>query len=192
MQKLALMQPYIFTMPIFTLAEENEHLCVFEGNISFKIQLRIVPLCNSVCIVGEHQLQEFKNISQYIDIELEPGNYTVIIRDGITDRISENVHFLRTLIIENNGDITLDDLSAATGYCNRHINRTFTDAFGYGPKDFAKAMRIATVVAEIIKEPNRSNLEFITNSGYSDQAHFQREFKKYMGETPREFIRRLS
>lgn len=105
--------------------------------------------------------------------------------------INSNAHMIRMMIIDEAGDITIDDISAATGYCNRHINRIFTAAYGYGPKDFAKATRIAGVLLEIIKQPNRSNLEFITNSGYSDQAHFQREFKHFLGETPREFIKRL-
>lgn len=187
----ALTQPYILIDTAFVITEKDEHLCIFEGNLVSSHSIRLVPFCNNVWIISETSIQEFKLIKEYIDIELDPGNYTIIIRDYQNETPDVNALLIRDMIIEEYGDIALDDLCGATGYCNRHINRIFTATFGYGPKTFAKAMRLANVVNEIIKEPNRSNLEFITNSGYSDQAHFQREFKQFFGETPREFIKRL-
>lgn len=115
----------------------------------------------------------------YINSLLPPVN--------VPDRAS----YIKEMIISENGNITADYISTHTGYCNRHINRIFTDSFGYGPKQFCKAIRLAAVIIEIIDNPQRSNVDFINNSGYSDQSHFQREFRAFMGETPKNFIKRL-
>lgn len=107
------------------------------------------------------------------------------------DCVSDKAAAVKEMIISENGNITADYISIHTGYCNRHINRMFTDSFGYGPKQFGISIRLASVIAEILEKPHRSNIEFINNSGYSDQSHFQREFRTFMGETPRDFIKRL-
>ena len=89
------------------------------------------------------------------------------------------------------GDITVSELAARTGYSCRHISRIFTEYFGYSPKTFCRLLRFHHTLYEIFQDPHRNNSEFITQIGYSDQAHFQREFKTFMGETPRRFGRRL-
>lgn len=89
------------------------------------------------------------------------------------------------------GDITVSELAARTGYSCRHISRIFTEYFGYSPKTFCRLLRFHHTLYEIFQDPHRNNSEFITQIGYSDQAHFQREFKTFMGETPRQFGRRL-
>ena len=89
------------------------------------------------------------------------------------------------------GDITVSELAARTDYSCRHISRIFTEYFGYSPKTFCRLLRFHHTLYEIFQDPHRNNSEFITQIGYSDQAHFQREFKTFMGETPRRFGRRL-
>lgn len=101
------------------------------------------------------------------------------------------VSMIQRTIRETEGFVTMNELSAITGYSNRHINRIFTSYFGYGPKEYCKLVRFHKALSEIIKDPQRNNSQFITQIGYSDQAHFQREFKMYMGETPRQFIKQL-
>jgi AraC-like DNA-binding protein len=104
----------------------------------------------------------------------------------------QSVDIVRRTIKNSNGSVGMDELSQITGYSNRHINRIFTAFFGYGPKEYSKLIRFHLALAEIFKNPNQNNSGFITNIGYSDQAHFQREFKYFMQETPRQFKKRLS
>ena len=102
----------------------------------------------------------------------------------------ETLH-IRELIKDTQGSISVEQLSLQTGYSTRHINRLFTAQFGFGPKDYCKYVRFQKALSEILADASRQNSEFIQNIGYSDQAHFQREFKHFMGETPRQFIARL-
>jgi AraC-like DNA-binding protein len=99
---------------------------------------------------------------------------------------------MRTLIYEADGDFTVNELADETGYSVRHINRLFNENYGFGPKDFCRRLRFQHALREIFSNPNRQISEFIQNIGYSDQAHFQREFKAFMGETPRQFARKVN
>lgn len=95
------------------------------------------------------------------------------------------------MIFTGNEVLSLQDISAKTTYSVRHINRMFHNYLGYGPKTLCKYIRFQKILKEIISNPNRQNSEFILNIDYSDQAHFQREFKSFMGETPKAFCNQL-
>jgi AraC-like DNA-binding protein len=99
---------------------------------------------------------------------------------------------MRTLIYDAGGDCTVNELADETGYSVRHINRLFNENYGFGPKDFCRRLRFQHALREIFSNPNRQISEFIQNIGYSDQAHFQREFKTFMGETPRQFAKKVN
>lgn len=104
----------------------------------------------------------------------------------------DNILRIYNEIKKNNGNISISNVALVSGYSVRHVNRIFTEYFGYGPKEYCKLLRFHKTLSEILRDPMRSNSEFIQNIGYSDQAHFQREFKAFMGETPKQFIKKLS
>ncbi|MDO5403435.1 MAG: helix-turn-helix domain-containing protein [Eubacteriales bacterium] len=105
--------------------------------------------------------------------------------------IPENVQSLFKQLKNSNGSLCVKQLAASSGYSERHIYRIITNEFGYGPKDYCKYIRFQKALLEIISNPKRGNSEFIQNIGYSDQAHFQREFKLFLGMTPKQFIHML-
>ena len=112
-------------------------------------------------------------------------------KNGKTPACPPAATLIHQSIKKADGDITISELAARTGYSCRHISLIFTEYFGYSPKTFCRLLRFHHTLYEIFQDPHRNNSEFITQIGYSDQAHFQREFKTFMGETPRRFGRRL-
>ena len=96
------------------------------------------------------------------------------------------------MIREVSGMIHISELSAEFVYSERHITRLFSDILGYNAKTSCRNIRFHAALEEIQKEPHRSNSEFILNLDYSDQAHFQRDFKYYMHMTPRQYIKLIS
>ncbi|WP_288189749.1 helix-turn-helix domain-containing protein [uncultured Treponema sp.] len=101
--------------------------------------------------------------------------------------VSESIKKLNSLIYSGAG--TVAELSAESGYSVRHISRLYNKVYGIGAKDFIKMYRFQNVLAEIIANPDRDNSFFIEGTGYSDQAHFQREFKTFTGTTPKQYIK---
>ena len=108
-----------------------------------------------------------------------------------TYHISSSVVHMLTTIEESNGSVLVSQLARDLCYSERHTNRLFLDTFGFGPKDYCKYVRFQNCLNEILSDPIRSNSEFIQNIGYSDQAHFQREFKSFTGITPKQYINLL-
>ena len=101
--------------------------------------------------------------------------------------VPERIEELNNLIYS--GVSTVAELSAESGYSVRHVSRLYNDVYGIGAKDFIKMHRFQNVLEEILANPDRDNSLFIEGAGYSDQAHFQREFKAFTGITPKQYIK---
>ena len=108
-------------------------------------------------------------------------------------------HSLQPLIIdildmieESRGSIKIADIATEFSYSERYIHYIFKKTFGFGPKEYCRYTRFQTALGEIFNNPFRSNLEFIQTIGYSDQAHFQRDFKTFTGMTPKQYIQLLT
>lgn len=86
------------------------------------------------------------------------------------------------------GNVSIEQLAFGLSYSQRHIHRIFQSHMGYPPKFFCRVIRFLTALVEMQEMPDRNNSEFINHLAYSDQAHFQREFKYFTGMTPRHFI----
>lgn len=89
------------------------------------------------------------------------------------------------------GCISINDISNEFGYSPRHISRLFNSNLGYSAKTYCKMIRFHYALQEMQKEPDEEISWFIQNLNYSDQAHFQREFKSFMEMTPHQYINQL-
>ena len=107
-------------------------------------------------------------------------------------RCPQSIKNLKTVILRSKGNISVSEMASYAGFSERSVNRSFTKYYGFGPKDYCKYIRFQCALNEIFKNPMRQNSEFIQNIGYSDQAHFQREFKSFMGMTPKQFTRLIN
>ena len=86
------------------------------------------------------------------------------------------------------GNVKIHELADELHYSERHISRIFQDTMGLTPKTFARIVRFQNVVDSILQQPIHSLCDYMSELGYSDQAHFQREFKQYTGITPKRFL----
>ncbi|PWL24467.1 MAG: hypothetical protein DCO96_13380 [Fluviicola sp. XM-24bin1] len=60
---------------------------------------------------------------------------------------------------------------------------------GIGPKSFTKINRFKEVLACISTHPEYDWQDLLYRFGYYDQAHFIKDFKRYTGKTPSEFLK---
>ncbi len=78
--------------------------------------------------------------------------------------------------------ILKDDLSK-----RRQLERNFRKQIGISPKQLGKVLRLQTALKMLLNDKeNLTNIAY--ESEYFDQAHFIKDFKEFIGITPKEFL----
>lgn len=85
-------------------------------------------------------------------------------------------------------DETVSKIALDLDFTPRYISRLFKDNFGYSPKDYMKYLRIQAVLSDMHGSPHKTNIELSKKYGYNDPAHFLREFREFLGTTPKNYI----
>ena len=73
---------------------------------------------------------------------------------------------------------------AASGYSHRRFTTLFRGAVGLPPKLFCRVQRFQGAVAQAARTPRPSWSALANALGYSDQAHFNRDFREFSGLSP--------
>lgn len=193
--------------PIFIdLSGYTNHLIViFDADTFYSTNSNIHTTHSIVPSILRNHVIEWKTQAQtppypFIDELIQTHSFDEHIKVLVNyiNQYMQYCHFpaafqtMMDMILHTNETFSLQDISNQTRYSIRHINRMFNNYLGYGPKMLYKYTRFQKVLREIINNPNRQISEFILNMNYSDQAHFQREFKTFMGETPKTFCRQIA
>jgi AraC-like DNA-binding protein len=76
---------------------------------------------------------------------------------------------------------------AASGYSHRRFIALFRSAVGLTPKAYARVLRFRRALLGAAEGGGASWAELALDSGYSDQAHFNRDFRAFAGVTPGEY-----
>ena len=89
---------------------------------------------------------------------------------------------LKILPVRNN----IGEIVKETGYSHKHFIDLFRCAVGQSPAMYSRIIRFQRALKRLT-EPNASLIDIALQSAYSDQAHFNREFRQITGITPREY-----
>jgi methylphosphotriester-DNA--protein-cysteine methyltransferase len=82
--------------------------------------------------------------------------------------------------------ITVAGLVGRTGISHRTVERICDRAFGFPPKVLMRRQRFMRSLAQYMLDPSLRWIGAI-DGHYHDQAQFVRDFKQFMGMTPREY-----
>ena len=83
------------------------------------------------------------------------------------------------------------DVVDASGYSHRRFITLFSRAVGLTPKAYSRVLRFQRVLSAAAADEVRSLADVAAEAGYSDQAHFNREFLEFAGVTPTQYRGRL-
>jgi AraC-like DNA-binding protein len=90
-------------------------------------------------------------------------------------------------ISQNYADrITNEDLARECGLSVRAFERQFQAAYNSSPHDYIRQLRVRMSCGALVFS-RKSLAEVATEFGFADQSHFTKEFRKFMGETPRAY-----
>jgi AraC-like DNA-binding protein len=104
---------------------------------------------------------------------------------AVNDRKMARVgDYIRTHCSEN---ISLDDLAALGGYSRSYLVRAFKKSFGMTPYAYLINCRVQR--ARHALKRGEKIVDVALETGFADQAHFHRIFKRLMAATPRQYAR---
>ena len=104
-------------------------------------------------------------------------------------RTDDRVQKAISIILENKGQTSMAAVRRELFVTERTLERQFIKQVGLTPKQFAKIIQFKSSLQQLTEENYDQLLDVGLDSGFSDQSHFIRSFKKYTGKTPSEFIR---
>jgi AraC-like DNA-binding protein len=80
----------------------------------------------------------------------------------------------------------VDVVVKESGYSHRTFSDQFRRTMGLGPKTYLRLLRMRRLIERI---GMASWADLAADAGFSDQAHFAREFRTFTGVTPTAFVR---
>jgi AraC family transcriptional regulator len=99
------------------------------------------------------------------------------------------LHIAKDFVISHwNRNINLDELAQVCGVHKVTVSKYFAKLTGYTISDFQRQLRINHAIS-LIKNSPLSLTEIGLACGFSDQSHFIRFFKSYVGFLPKQFER---
>ncbi|MCW3465100.1 helix-turn-helix domain-containing protein [Chitinophaga nivalis] len=87
-------------------------------------------------------------------------------------------------LVKNNGAISMDELASLSCLSLRQFERKCQERLGMPPKQYARLIRFCKAYQLKEQFPDKTWTEIAYKSGYYDQMHFIRDFKKFAGITP--------
>lgn len=94
------------------------------------------------------------------------------------------------LIDSSYGNLSMQKVADNICLSGRQLERVFKKEVGLSPKKYANIVRLHQARLRLKKIDTASLAEIAHDTGFYDQAHFSREFKKIVGTTPGAYIYR--
>ena len=86
------------------------------------------------------------------------------------------------------GDLGIGELAAILEVSHKHLIDVFTSTVGLRPKQFARVLRFASVLPDLLSDAAPDWAALAQRAGYHDQSHFNREFHDFSGLTPSQYL----
>ncbi|MFT4065974.1 GlxA family transcriptional regulator [Paraburkholderia sp.] len=100
-------------------------------------------------------------------------------------RVRQAAHYVEQRI---DNPPTLDAIARYVNVGRRQLERAFQETLGLSPMAFVRGMRLEYGRWRLLNHP-RSITEIALDCGFSDGAHFSRDFRARFGVSPRQFLK---
>ncbi|HXV56495.1 MAG TPA: helix-turn-helix domain-containing protein [Gaiellaceae bacterium] len=88
---------------------------------------------------------------------------------------------------ETGGTVSIGTLTEELGCSRRHLTTRFREQVGMPPKLVARVLRFDRAVRALRRDPAARLAGLASACGYYDQAHLNRDFRRFAGTTPAAF-----
>ncbi len=156
------------------------------GVLSFFLNVSMKELKNQrhgLAGINKFIYQSLKIDKRAIDKSIV-GNITPKIQNLLPKDILKDDFFRIMRVFNKNTDVSINELSLKSSFSLKNIERIFDKRVGLSPKKFTRIMRFQKAHKEISTKGLANLVTIALSSGYFDQAHFNREYKKLVGFNP--------
>ncbi|WP_108866338.1 helix-turn-helix domain-containing protein [Aquimarina aquimarini] len=129
-----------------------------------------------------------QDIEEQVQIILELM-LQLIQSNQVTD--NDKIEKAISIIIDCQGQIKIKDILDQIYMTERTFERNFMSNVGLTPKQFAKIIQFQSSINKLTQSRYDSLLDIGLDSGFSDQSHFIRTFKRYTGQTPSYYLNQI-
>lgn len=120
--------------------------------------------------------------------------YQQLVSDALQQRIPvqlpvpDYVVNAERLIDEENGACRIADIADQVDVSVRQLNREFTRIVGLSPKFYCRVLQINRALQAMLADNQHYLSEMAQRANFSDQAHFCRVFRQFLGDSPGAFL----
>ncbi|MCL3851853.1 MULTISPECIES: helix-turn-helix transcriptional regulator [Parabacteroides] len=86
------------------------------------------------------------------------------------------------------GAVSIERLNRELGVNYKWLERNFSEKLGITPKTYISLQRFINAYVSLL-EKKEDLTDIAVNNGYSDTNHFIKDFRKYTGQTPIQYLR---
>lgn len=136
-----------------------------------------------------NKIEEASESDEWIEVFMQAYKSALAKQECICKKGNalEIAQYVRDEIIQTNGLVKMAELAAKTGYTERYVNKVFHEVVGVNPKTFGKIIKFQKAIQLINQDSNMKLIDISVDTGYYDQPHFIREFKKFAEFSPKEY-----
>jgi AraC-like DNA-binding protein len=107
---------------------------------------------------------------------------------NLLERNNYIIEYAINTILLSNGLLRINELCKNLGYTKRHVDRIFHEFLGIGPKEFTCITRFQTFYKNFHSAENFKITDLYDS--YYDQSHFIKEFSRFTGYSPGEYLKK--
>lgn len=176
----------IMKKAVFEITGKN-YLPYFKENAVFNSD--IVPSLQELYLMIINGEKDFKKEEIFLFIiEQLITEYTDVVPVTTLSEMNTEIKTVCGFLEENYmNNITLNDLSNLTGLNKYYLLRSFTKQKGISPYSYLESIRISK--AKKLLEQGIAPIDAALQTGFTDQSHFTNFFKKFIGLTPKQYMK---
>lgn len=178
-------RPYV-GMKFMTAQFSSFGLFYLQGIPAYELHNTLIDLdtffCGSEIERISNRLKEIDSIAEKF-IELESFLNARVSLDSVDARLPYAIHSLKS-----EQDVTIDQLSASLCISSRRLQKIFKQYVGLTPSRYKKITRFNRASNLLLNGSKNSLTNVAYECGYYDQSHFIKDFRKFGGISPSEFL----
>lgn len=135
---------------------------------------------SEISLIEERLAENDSNASKIAVIErFLLSKLTCLHPDALVSKAVEKIHSTK-------GNIRIKELASDLYVSLDAFEKRFRRVTGASPKQFSQIVKMNAVIRQ--KNPSASLLDLVFDNGYFDQPHFNKAFRLFTGQSPRDFF----